>query len=57
LAEQIVEEELARRPAYYAGMTDANIQAQRDETLRQQAAHLQPLIETPGVIHRYDKEA
>jgi hypothetical protein len=57
LAEQIVEEELARRPAYYAGVTDANIQAQRDKTLRQQAAHLQPLIETPGVIHWYDKEA
>jgi hypothetical protein len=57
LADQIVEEELARRPAYYAGVTDERIEAQRDETLRQQEAHLQPLLETPGVIHWYDKEA
>jgi hypothetical protein len=57
LAEQIIEEEIAKRPAYYAGVTDEDIKAQRDEALQQHAAHLQPLIETPGVIHRYDKEA
>jgi hypothetical protein len=57
LAEQIIEEELAKRPHYYAGVTDAEIAARRAEVMQQLAARLQPLIETPGVIHWYDTEA
>jgi len=57
LADQIIEEELAKKPDYYAGVTDERIEAERAAAIQQRDAWLQGLMATPGVIHWYDKEA
>ena len=53
LADQIIEEELAKKPDYYAGITDERIEAERQEVLTSEKKWQERVVATPGVIHWY----
>jgi hypothetical protein len=57
LADQIIAEELAKKPDYYAGITRCDLEAAREEVLAREKEWHERVAATPGVIHWYDKEA
>ena len=53
LAEELIAEELAAKPAYYAGQTDPDLEAARDAVLAAEAERRQRLTSTPNQLHLY----